>query len=296
MRDLFGLVWWAVVGLLRSRTTVAAENLVLRQQINVLRRIRSKRPCFSRIDRLIFVGLHRLFPHVRHAPAIVQPDTVIRWHRTGFRAYWRWKSRSRGGRPRVALEIRRLIREMSLANPLWGAPRIHGELLKLGIDIGQTSVAKYMARGRRPPSQGRRSFSAIMPTASRRWTSWWCHHFVPASLRPSHPTPWPAPHRMGGCHRASHRRMDCSTTHRGMRLGAGPTVPHPRSRPRIWHGGHAAPPDARHQRSTDLAALALAKCLCRTADRLCPSRVHRPCRRAWRTAPSPPAAVVQDLL
>ena len=93
-----------------------------------------------------------------HALAIVQPDTVIRWHRTGFRAYWRWKSRSRGGRPTVALEIRRLIREMSLANPLWGAPRIHGELLKLGIDIGQTSVAKYMARGRRPPSQGRRIF------------------------------------------------------------------------------------------------------------------------------------------
>ncbi len=89
---------------------------------------------------------------------IVKPETVIRWHRAGFRSFWRWKSRSRGGRPKVLLEIRQLIRAMSLANPLWGAPRIHGELLKLGIDVGQTSVAKYMARHRRPPSQGWKTF------------------------------------------------------------------------------------------------------------------------------------------
>ena len=85
-------------------------------------------------------------------------NPVIRWHRAGFTAYWRWRSRHRRERPQVPLEIRRLIREMSLANPLWGAPRIHGELLKLGIAIGQTSVAKYMARRRRPPSQGWRTF------------------------------------------------------------------------------------------------------------------------------------------
>ena len=82
----------------------------------------------------------------------------MRWHRAGFRAYWRWKSRPRGGRPRTAAEIRHLIREMSVVNPLWGAPRIHGELLKLGIDVGQTTVAKYMARRRRPPSQGWKTF------------------------------------------------------------------------------------------------------------------------------------------
>ena len=84
-------------------------------------------------DRLLFVWLYRLFPSVLAAITIVQPETIIRWHRTGFRLYWRWKSRSRGGRPRVPMEIQRLIREMSLANRLWGAPRIHGELLKLGI-------------------------------------------------------------------------------------------------------------------------------------------------------------------
>jgi transposase InsO family protein len=158
MKDLCRLIWSGFVGLLRSRSVLATENLVLRQQVNVLQRTAPRRLSFNCLDRLIFVGLYRLFPDVRDALAIVKPDTVIRWHRSGFRAYWRWKSRSRGGRPKVALEIRRLIRAMSLANPLWGAPRIHGELLKLGIDIGQTSVAKYMARGRRPPSQGWRTF------------------------------------------------------------------------------------------------------------------------------------------
>jgi hypothetical protein len=95
------------------------------------------------------------------AVAIIEPETVIRWHRTGFRSFWRWKSRRRVGRPRVSLEMRRLIREMNLANPPWGAPRIHGELLKLGIDgRGQTSVAKYKVRHRKPPSQGWRTFLA----------------------------------------------------------------------------------------------------------------------------------------
>jgi hypothetical protein len=89
---------------------------------------------------------------------ILKPETVIRWHRAGFRAYWRWKSRPRGGRPTTPADIRQLIREMSIANPLWGAPRIHGELLKLGIDVGQTTVAKYMAKRRRPPSQGWKTF------------------------------------------------------------------------------------------------------------------------------------------
>jgi hypothetical protein len=93
-----------------------------------------------------------------NALVIVKPETVIRWHRAGFRLFWRWKSRHRGGRPKVPLEICQLICAMSLANPRWGAPRIHGELLKLGIDVGQTSVAKYMARHRKPPSQGWKTF------------------------------------------------------------------------------------------------------------------------------------------
>ena len=122
---------------------------MLRQQINVLRRAN---------DRLISGGICRLFPKMYDTLAIVRPDTVIRWHRAGFRLYWRWRSRHCGGRPTVSLELRQLIREMSIVNPLWGAPRIHGELLKLGVDVGQTSVAKYMARRRGPPSQGWKTF------------------------------------------------------------------------------------------------------------------------------------------
>jgi hypothetical protein len=142
MGDLCRLVWCAVVGLFQSRAALQAEILVLRHQLNVLRRKTPKRLAFSAVDRLVFAGLYRLAPDVVNALKILTPDTVIRWHRAGFRAYWRWKSRPRGGRPTTAADLRQLIREMSVANPLWGAPRIHGELLKLGVDIGQTTVAK----------------------------------------------------------------------------------------------------------------------------------------------------------
>src|ERR1700716_1129354 len=158
MREAYSLVWSVLVLLFRSRVSLEAEILILRHQLNIQRRHVPKRVAFSAMDRLIFVGLYRLVPNTIKALTIVKPDTVIRWHCAGFRSYWRWKSGRRCGRPTVPLEIRRLIREMSIANPLWGAPRIHGELLKLGIDGGQTSVAKYMARRRAPPSQGWKTF------------------------------------------------------------------------------------------------------------------------------------------
>src|SRR4030095_9523722 len=135
-----------------------AEVLVLKQQIIVLRRGKPGRLSFLTVDKIILGWACRLLPSAHVALAIVKPDTVIRWHRAGFRLFWRWKSSRRLGRPAVPTEIRQLIREMSLANPLWGAPRIHGELLKLGIDVGQTRVAKYMAKNRRPPSQGGKTF------------------------------------------------------------------------------------------------------------------------------------------
>jgi hypothetical protein len=130
-----------------------ASSLLNIQQLHL-----PKRVAFTAMDRLIFVWLYRLAPNSLKALAIVRPDTVIRWHRTGFRSYWRWKSRRHCDRPAVPLAIRRLIREISIANPSWGAPRIHGELLKLGIEIGQTSVAKYMARTRGPALQGWKTF------------------------------------------------------------------------------------------------------------------------------------------
>ena len=131
---------------------------MLRHQLNILRRKSPRRPTFGSIDRLIFARLYGFAPNALSALAIARPETVIRWHRAGFRWYWRWKSKSSGGRPKLPVDIRALIRDISLANPLWGAPRIHGELLKLGITIGQTTVAKYMAKNRRPPSQGWKLF------------------------------------------------------------------------------------------------------------------------------------------
>lgn len=158
MVDVLKLLLDILVSPFKSRARLEAEIVVLRHQLNVLRRRSPSRPRLTSVDRLIFVWLSRLFPSLRDAITIVQPETVVRWHRLGFRLYWRWKSRSRGGRPRVPEELRRLIREMSLANPLWGAPRIHGELLKLGFEVAQSTVAKYMAKGRRGPSQTWRTF------------------------------------------------------------------------------------------------------------------------------------------
>src|SRR6202049_3870688 len=161
MRDVCSLIWLALIGLFRSRASLQAEILTPRHQLNVLRRKSPQRLTFSSIDRLVFAGLYRLAPGMLDALKIVRPETVIRRHRAGFRAYWRWKSRPRSGRPKTPLEIRQLIREISLANPLWGAPRIQGEPLKLGSDVGQTSVAKYMGRRRRPPSNGCEMFHHI---------------------------------------------------------------------------------------------------------------------------------------
>ena len=158
MFEFLSLVLHVLASPFKTRARLEAEIVMLRHQLNVLRRRVRSKPKLSVADRLLFVWLYRLFPSVLNAVAIVQPETVIRWHRAGFRLYWRWKSRSRGGRPRVPLEIRRLIREMSLANRHWGAPRIHGELLKLGIDVAQSTVAKYMAKGGRGRSQTWKTF------------------------------------------------------------------------------------------------------------------------------------------
>jgi transposase InsO family protein len=158
MTDLLRLILAILASLFKSRAELEAENLVLRQQIIVLRRRMPKRPALTNIDRLLFVWLYRWFPSTAGAIAIVRPETIIRWHRVGFRAFWRWRSRNRVGRPRVPAELRALIGEMSRANPLWGAPRIHGELLKLGFDVAQSTVAKYMERRRGPPSQGWKTF------------------------------------------------------------------------------------------------------------------------------------------
>ena len=142
----------------RSRAMLELENLALRHQVGVLQRSARKRPRLTPADRLLWVGLS-LWRDWRSALAIVKPETVVAWHRAGFRRFWTWKvRRGHPGRSVISREVRDLIRRMCRENPRWGAPRVHGELLKLGIDIGETSVSKYMVRCRKPPSQTWRTF------------------------------------------------------------------------------------------------------------------------------------------
>src|SRR6195256_85534 len=148
----------AVSAAFKSRATLHLENLALPHQLGVLRRS-VKRPKVSSADRLLWTWLCEVWSDWRSAVVIVKPQTVIAWHREGFRLFWTWKvRRGQPGRPPVPKDVRELIRKMSRENPLWGAPRIHGELLKLGVDIGETSVGKYIVRKRKPPSQTWRTF------------------------------------------------------------------------------------------------------------------------------------------
>src|SRR5262249_31394182 len=131
------LVLFCLVSILilpfKSKSRLEAENVALRHQVMVLRRQVRGRVHLTNLDRLLLVQLYDWVPSIRRVLAIVRPETVVRWHGAGFRCYWRWKSRSRGGRPQVSAELRALIRRISIENPLWGAPRIQGELLKLGF-------------------------------------------------------------------------------------------------------------------------------------------------------------------
>jgi transposase InsO family protein len=142
----------------KSKSRLEAENAALRHQLAVLRRKVRGRVEFTNGDRWFFVQLYRWFPSILQAIAIIRPETLVRWHRAGFRRYWRWKSRSPGGRPQIDADLRALIRQMSMDNPLWGAPRIHGELLKLGFEVAQSSVAKYMIKRSGPSAQGWSTF------------------------------------------------------------------------------------------------------------------------------------------
>ncbi len=155
---LFAALWAGFRGSFRSRAVLQLEILALRHQLAVLQHC-VKRPKLNSADRLLWAWLSSVWADWRSALVIVQPATVIAWHRKGFRLFWTWKvQHGRPGRPPVPQQVRELIRTMSRHNPLWGAPRIHGELLKLGIDIGETSVSKYLVRTRKPPSQTWRTF------------------------------------------------------------------------------------------------------------------------------------------
>jgi putative transposase len=153
-------VLFSLRSLLRSRAALHLEILALRHQLQILKRSRRPRLRLNAADRLLWAWFSRVWTGWRSTLALVLPDTVVRWHRRGLRLFWTWKSRRRTGRPTVPADVRVLIRTMSHANPLWGAPRIHGELQKLGIRVSQSTVAKYKAHRRRPRSQTWRIFLA----------------------------------------------------------------------------------------------------------------------------------------
>ena len=158
MLAILHLLVMFVADLFKSRRRLEAENLFLRHQLNIALRRTPPRPRLHGSDRALLVWMTRIWPSLLDISRVVKPETILRWHRSGFKTYWRWKSRNRAGRPKVGRELRDLIRRMGRENPLWGAPRIHGELLMLGFEVAQSTVSKYMVRGRRPPSQSWKTF------------------------------------------------------------------------------------------------------------------------------------------
>jgi len=147
-----------VADLFKSRSRLEVENLLLRHQLAIALRRAPPRYRLCGSDRALLVLITRLRPSLLDAVKVVQPETVLRWHRAGFRAFWHWKSRNRAGRPKIDRAVRDLIKRMSHENPLWGASRIHGELLMLGFEVAQSTVSKYMARPSKPPSQSWKTF------------------------------------------------------------------------------------------------------------------------------------------
>ncbi len=271
----------------KSQAGLQAENVVLRQQLLVLNRKSLTRVRLRNIDRLILVWLYRLFLSTLDAIVIVKPATVLRWHRRGFRAYWRWKSWRRGGRPRTDRDIRDLIRRMCRENPLWGAPRIHGELLMLGIEVSESTVGRYMIRTRRARSQGWKTFLrnhaagiaaiglfvartisfkllyglVILRHARRRLvtisvtanpTSEWIAGQVTEAF------PWDEP----------------------------PRHLNPRRRQHLRSGVHPSYSRDGDPRSSDRTALALAEQTFRAAHRIDPARMPGPRCGVWRGAPA----------
>ena len=206
----------------KPKRGLEAENAALRRQLAILQRKVRSRVRLTNSDRLFFVLLYRWFPSILKTMTIIQPETLVRWHRAGFRRYWRWKSGNLGGRPPISGELRALIRRMNLENALWGAPHIHGELLKLGFVVAQSTVAKYMAKKGGDPPSGQ-SWSAFL---SQSYAAHRCHRFVRRSnhwlsftLRPRHCSAGSARAGVDQCDSASDGRMDRAADHRSVSLG-----------------------------------------------------------------------------
>ena len=170
MIALLAFVLAVLIAPFKSKSRLEAENAALRHQLGVLRRKMHGRVRLTNNDRLFFIWLYRWFPSVLKVLTIIRPETLLRWHRTGFRRYWRWKSRSFGGRPRVDAELRALIQKMGIDNPLWGAPRIHGELLKLGLRSPSRALPSTWSGGVDRPARDGVPSCVITRRTSPPWT------------------------------------------------------------------------------------------------------------------------------
>ena len=296
MIGLLCFVLAALASAFKSKIRLEAENAALRHQLIVLRRKLRGRVKLANSDRWFFIQLYRWFPSILKVLTVIRPETLVRWHRAGFRSYWRWKSRSLGGRPQIDSDLRALIRRMSVENSLWGAPRIHGELLKLGFEVAQSSVAKYMVKRRGPPSQGWRTFLRnhapdiaamdlfVVPTIGfnllyafvivrldRRDLVW-----INVTTNPT--AEWIA-----------HQITEAFPWDEAPRYLI-------RDRDRIY--GTIVTPIAGHGHpgQADGISFTLAEWLCRTADRVDPTRVGGPHHCLWRGTPAPDSAIVCLLL
>ena len=186
-----------VADMFKSRRRLEAENLFLRHQLNIALRRAPPRLRLHGSDRALLVWITRIWPNLLDLSQVVKPETILRWHRSGFKAFWRWKSRHRAGRPKIDRELRDLIRRMSKENPLWGASRIHGELLMLGFEVAQSTVSKYLVRPPKPPSQTWKTFlrnhaeaiAAIDMCVGRRQLLWFEVTRHPTSEWLPRPTP-----------------------------------------------------------------------------------------------------------
>jgi hypothetical protein len=280
----------------RSKSKLVAENALLRHQVLVLRRKVKGRVSLTNGDRCFFVQLYRWFPSILSGLAAIQPETLIRWHRTGFRLYWRWKSRPRGGRPQIEADLRALIRRMSIENPLWGAPRIHGELLKLGFEVAQSSVAKYMVKRRGSPSQGWRTFLCnhapdiaamdlfVVPTIGFDLL----YAFVVVRLD-CRALVWI------NVTASPSAELGCAPDHRSISLERGSALPDPRSGWHLRHNRNSAIARHGYPRHAHRPSVALAEWLCRAVDRIDPTRMPRPCDRTGRGASAPDPAILCSL-
>ena len=218
-----------------------------------------KVPYLNDTDRFLFVWLYHWFPSVLGVIAIVRPETIIRWHRTGFRAYWRWRSRNHVGRPKVSAELRALIGEISRANPLWGAPHIHGELLKLGFEVAQSIVARYipplaatisrLAHVSEQPCRRHRSGRPFCPSNDR----------VPDPLLPCHHTAWTTDLGVVWRDGKPDCGVDLAPDHRGFPMGPRVAIPHSGSGRLVRASLRAASARHGYSRSADCVPITLAK-------------------------------------